>query len=292
MIFNLFRLIGYATDPLLEAEEIHAIVGEPTRIYQAPEPDRPLRVVTWNIAQGARYERVRDALTLLDADIYLLQEVDMGVRRSDYRLVAKDLAHDLGMNWVFAGEFQEIGQARGSAPALTGQAVLSRYPISEAFALPFENQARLRWRLDPFQPRRGGRMALRAESGGVLVYNAHIESAKNDRFRHKQVHEMLADHLDPDRAHLPVVFAGDFNTGMEPEDSPVVQCLIEEGFIDALGIFDAPRRTSVNHDQPLDWIFIRNMTTRRGRVVEVPRASDHFPLEAAIAFTSQILVAE
>jgi endonuclease/exonuclease/phosphatase family metal-dependent hydrolase len=292
MIFNLFRLIGYATDPLLEAEEIHAIVGEPSRVVRAPESHRPLTVVTWNIAQGARYERVREALRLLDADIYLLQEVDMGVRRSDYRLVARDLAHDLGMNWVFGGEFQEIGQSRRNIAALTGQAILSRYPIHDASALPFENQARLRWRLDPFQPRRGGRMALRAESGGVLVYNAHIESAGNDRFRHKQVHEMLADHLEPDRAHRPVVFAGDFNTGMQPQDSPVVQCLIEEGFVDALGAFAMPRRTSVNHDQPLDWIFIRNMATHRGRVVEVPRASDHFPLEAAIAFSSQILVAE
>ena len=116
--------------------------------------------------------------------------------------------------------------------------MLSRYPIRNAFALPFENQARLRWRLDPFQPRRGGRMALRAESGGVLVYNAHIESAKDDRFRHKQVDEMLFDHLEPERADLPVVFAGDFNTGSAPDKSPIVRCLTDEGFVDALGALD------------------------------------------------------
>jgi hypothetical protein len=40
--------------------------------------------VSWNIAQGTRYERIRD-LTQLDADVYLLQEVDRGVQRSDYR---------------------------------------------------------------------------------------------------------------------------------------------------------------------------------------------------------------
>jgi endonuclease/exonuclease/phosphatase family metal-dependent hydrolase len=249
--------------------------------------------VSWNIAQGARYDSVRDALSRLDADIYLLQEVDMGVRRSDYRNVAKDLADDLGLNWVFAGEFQEIGQSRRNTPAITGQAVLSRYPIRNAAALPFENQARLRWRLDPFQPRRGGRMALRAESGGVLLYNAHIESAKDDRFRHKQIDEMLVDHRGPGRAARPVVFAGDFNTGNVPEKSPIVRCLTGEGFMDALGPLNAPRRTSIRHEQPLDWIFIRNMAPRRGRVVEVPKASDHFPLEAQISIGSSMeLVAQ
>lgn len=290
MFFSLFRLSGYATEPLLDSEKIHAVIGEPARIDQA-RPNGLLRVVSWNIAQGARYERVREALARMEADIYLLQEVDMGVRRSDYRQVARDLAHDLGMNWVFAGEFQEIGQASKGVPALTGQAVLSRFPIQNAFALPFVNQARLRWRLDPFQPRRGGRMALRVESGGVLVYNAHIESAKNDTFRHKQVDEMLVDHFEPGRAGRPVVFAGDFNTEMLPDKSPLIRCLIGEGFVDALGATGTLRRTSVRHDQPLDWIFVRNMAPRLGRVIEVAKASDHFPLEAHVSVKLPIRVA-
>jgi endonuclease/exonuclease/phosphatase family metal-dependent hydrolase len=291
MIFGLFRLTGYATDPLLDSRQVHAIVGQPARFDQAAPVGRQLNVVSWNIAQGARYERVRDALASLDADIYLLQEVDMGVRRSDYRRVAEDLADDLGLNWVFAGEFQEIGQSKRNIPALTGQAVLSRYPIHNAFALPFENQARLRWKLDPLQPRRGGRMALRAESGGVLVYNAHIESAKNDKFRHKQIDEMLVDRLDARRAGLPAVFAGDFNTGDATDRSPIVRCFIEEGFVDALGATEGLRRTSVNHPQPLDWIFVRNLALHRGRVVDIPRASDHFPLEAAVSLGIPLRIA-
>ena len=283
MVFSLFRMTGYATESLLDSNEVHSIVGEPARFDRSPRPDRQLTVVSWNIAQGARYEDVRDALAGLPADIYLLQEVDLGVRRSGYRNVAKDLADNLGLNWVFAGEFQEIGQSRRNTPALTGQAVLSRYPIHDAFVLPFENQARMRWRLDPFQPRRGGRMALRAESGGVLVYNAHIESAKNDTFRRKQVDEILYNYLEPERASRPVVFAGDFNTAKVPAKSPIVQCLIDEGFVDALGAGDTPRRTSIHHEQPLDWIFVRNMEPARGRVIDVPRASDHFPLEASVS---------
>jgi endonuclease/exonuclease/phosphatase family metal-dependent hydrolase len=284
MIAGLLRLTGYATDPLLDTQDIHTIVGEPARIASsAPPADGHVTVVSWNIAQGARFERVRDALVGMDADIYLLQEVDMGVRRSDYRNVAKALAEALGMNWVFGGEFQEIGQSRRNVPAITGQAVLSRYPIRNALTLPFENQAELRWRLDPLQPRRGGRMALRAESAGLLLYNAHIESAKNDHFRYKQVEEVMYDHLLSERSSQPVVLAGDFNTGMTPDKSPVIGRLTAEGFVDALGTSATLRRTSIHHRQPLDWIFVRNTAPRRGRVVEVPMASDHFPLEASVS---------
>jgi endonuclease/exonuclease/phosphatase family metal-dependent hydrolase len=284
MVLGLFRLFGYATDPLLDSHEVHAVTGEQSRVGASRPVDLDrLKVVSWNIAQGTKYERVRETLAALDADIYLLQEVDMGVRRSDYRAVARDLAHDLDLNWVFAGEFQEIGQARGTQAAITGQAVLSRYPIDSASTLRFETQANWRWKLDPLQPRRGGRVALRAESAGVLIYNAHIESAKDDDFRHRQIDEVLVD--DGHTKDRPVIFAGDFNTDRLPHESPIVQCLLDEGFVDALGVDAATRRTSINHGQPLDWIFVRNLSADSGRVIPVRRASDHFPLEAEITFS-------
>jgi endonuclease/exonuclease/phosphatase family metal-dependent hydrolase len=285
-VAGLFRFAGHPAEPVLESPEIHAISGEPARVQGRPRADGRLTVVSWNVAQGTRYDRVLSVLKTLDADIYLLQEVDMNVRRSDYREVASDLAGDLGLNWIFAGEFQEIGQSRPSATALTGQAVLSRYPIENASVLRFEHQARLRWTLDPLQPRAGGRMALRAESGGVLLYNAHIESAKNDEFRHRQIDEIVRDHALTRQSGRPVIIAGDFNTGLPPDRSPVVRRLTDGGFVDALGPPGAPRRTSARHANPLDWIFVRNLAPQGGRVVEARNASDHFPLEAAVSFAS------
>ena len=292
MALGALRLSGYTTEPMLNDQQIHAVIGEPMRVEQTAPADGRVKVVSWNIEQGVRYDRIRDVLKELDADVYLLQEVDLNVRRSGYRNVAQDLANDLGMNWVFAGEFQEIGQARRNRPALTGQAVLSRYPIYGAVALPFENQANLRWKLDPFQPRRGGRMALRAESGGMLVYNAHIESAKNDGFRYKQIDEMVFDYLQSSKKDVPVIFAGDFNTEMAPDQSPVVRGLTGEGFVDALGVLETSRRTTLAHANPLDWIFIRNMSAEEGRVIEVRKASDHFPLEAAMMLRTTVHVTE
>jgi endonuclease/exonuclease/phosphatase family metal-dependent hydrolase len=281
MLFGLFGFAGAATEPLLDSHEIHAVIGEPTR-FVAALPDRPVKVVSWNIEQGVRYEQVLNALVAFDADIYLLQEVDSGVRRSKYVDVARLLARSLAMNWVFAGEFQEIGQAQGDVPAITGQAILSRFPIRGAVALPFENQATLRWKLDPTQPRRGGRIALKAESGGLVLYNTHIESAKNDAFRLKQVEEVILDHSLSPRADYPVVVAGDLNTSLPPERSPVVRGLTARGFIDALGTLVSKRRTSTRHEDPLDWIFVKNIGSRDGRVVEVHKASDHYPLEVLL----------
>ncbi len=292
MLVNLFRLSGFVSEPHLDDRDIHATVGEPSRVGGTPVEASQIKFVSWNIAQGVEYDRVRDALVAMDADVYLLQEVDRGVKRTDYRDIARDLAHELGMNWVFAGEFQELGASRHQVPAITGQALLSRFPISNARALRFENQANLRWKLDPLQPRRGGRMALRAETAGVVVYNAHIESAKNDRFRRMQVEEMIADHRNDEPSNRPVLFAGDFNTGQMPDISPVVQRLTEEGFLDALAGSDTPRQTSIHHEQPLDWIFVRNIAPRKGRVVTMPSASDHFPIEAAVSLTApSVLVA-
>jgi endonuclease/exonuclease/phosphatase family metal-dependent hydrolase len=207
--------------------------------------------------------------------------VDWACRRSGDRKIARDLAEALDMNWVFAGEFQEIAEGRHGRPALTGQSILSRYPISEASVLGFKSQASMRWRLDPFQPRRGGRIVLCARSCGVVIYNAHIESARNDRFRALQVNEMLADYVRIHGSAAPVILAGDLNTGPAVR-SPVVQSIVSEGFADALGHASDSRKTALRHRHPLDWIFVKHLESREGVVSHHGDASDHYPLQAII----------
>ena len=126
------RVFGFVVDPWLSNGEIHRIVGEPSRINRQVDGEDHLQVITWNIEQGAAYTSILDELRRLDADILLLQEVDRDCRRTEYRDVARDLAGALGMNWIAAGEFQEIGEARRGRPAITGQAILSKFPIEES----------------------------------------------------------------------------------------------------------------------------------------------------------------
>jgi endonuclease/exonuclease/phosphatase family metal-dependent hydrolase len=146
-----------------------------------------LRVASWNIERGLNFDLIKLALsdpagfslaaqergaldaatlgkieqelrTLRDADIVVLNEVDLGIKRTGYRDVAQDLAHALGMNYVFGVEFVEVDRlddlglekVQLEDPLLTqrlredlapdpnrylglhGSAVLSRYPIQNA----------------------------------------------------------------------------------------------------------------------------------------------------------------
>ncbi len=159
------------------------------------EPHRPVaggfgptvRVVSWNIERGINFDLIRLALSdpegferearlrngsragdtvkieqqlriLRDADILVLNEVDLGMKRTDYRDVARDLAQALRMNYVYGVEFVEVDHLedlglekvdldnaqlarelqqdftpdRDRYRGLHGNAVLSRYPIESA----------------------------------------------------------------------------------------------------------------------------------------------------------------
>jgi endonuclease/exonuclease/phosphatase family metal-dependent hydrolase len=222
----------------------------------------------------------------MNADIVLLQEVDTLTRRSGWREVARDLAEALEMNWVSAGEFQEIGEGRRGRAGLSGQAILSKYAIADPTVIVFSAQARFRWRFNPAQPRRGGRMALRARTAGLLVYNAHIESGGGDSLRRRQLDELVADQALEARIDQAVIIAGDFNN-IPAGRSAMFNRLNRAAFIDALGTGE--RRTTTNRAHAIDWIFLKNLASVTGKVADVERASDHYPVVATVARTRSAL---
>jgi endonuclease/exonuclease/phosphatase family metal-dependent hydrolase len=278
-LFSLGRLTGFFIEPRLKANDIHRIVGNPAAVAGPAVISQRLNVVSWNIERGVRFGGVLDTLQKLDADVLLLQEVDRYCDRSGGRDVAADLAAALGMNWVAAGEFQEIGEGTKGRAALHGQAILSRYPITEAGVLVFAEQARLRWRLNPVQPRRGGRMALRARTGGMLVYTAHLESGGNDTLRRKQLDEMVHDQQREARLEESVVLAGDFNNPPVAQSS-MFRAIGAARFVDSHG--GTPRLTSINRSYPIDWIFVKNLAFLDSNVYMVNGVSDHFPVLASV----------
>jgi endonuclease/exonuclease/phosphatase family metal-dependent hydrolase len=280
-LFGCVRLLGYFTDPRLNDSQIHQIAGEPSRVAAPVPPAASLKIVSWNIERGQAYEAVLTALRALDADVLLLQEVDRGCRRTNYRDVARALAHALDLNWTSAGEFQEIGEARDGMAALTGQAILSRFPIEDPQLLLFRSQDRLRWSMNPVQPRRGGRIALQARTAGVVVYNTHIESGGDDALGRRQIVEILEDHERRHSPEQPVVIGGDFNNG-PIRRAPMFGNLSAAQFTDALGPDGDRGATSFGQTHPIDWIFVKNATAIFGRVVHTVNASDHFPIVAAL----------
>lgn len=152
-----------------------------------------LRVAEWNVERGLEYdaleavfsdsakfeamidaekfpegsekraEILREAEKLRRADVIILNEVDLGIKRTDYRNIAADLAAKLKMNYAFGVQFVELSPVHFSQnpkaetdaekqlseaikvdPArykgLHGIAVLSRFPLENVRLVPFVNQ--------------------------------------------------------------------------------------------------------------------------------------------------------
>jgi endonuclease/exonuclease/phosphatase family metal-dependent hydrolase len=199
---ELIRLDAESEDPVLRAK-LATITTTPflsnEAWYAGARPHRPqvpglgpvLRVVQWNIERGIRLPEIIELFTkrgaflarqhrsggridatqllaeldaLATADVLVLNEVDWGLRRSEYREVVRELGEALRMNWAFGVEFVEIDPKQLGTEtfesfedetereemrreiqvdpkrlrALHGTAVLSRYPIRDARLKPFE----------------------------------------------------------------------------------------------------------------------------------------------------------
>jgi endonuclease/exonuclease/phosphatase family metal-dependent hydrolase len=227
--------------------------------------------VTWNIERGSKFDAIESVLQELDADVVLLQEVDRFCDRSDDRDIARDLALQLRMKYVSAGEFQEIGEGRRGRPCVTGQAILSRLPIDEATTVRFSDQASLKWRLNPAQPRRGGRIALRARTAGAVFYSVHLESGDDERRRSNQVSDILSDVPTSE----PVIIGGDFNN-LGGAASSVFAGLRAAGFGNAMNTSEIERHVA---RRPIDWIFTKGADAK-AEVVRAADASDHDPVVA------------
>src|ERR1700736_5028434 len=186
----------------------------------ALSPFPAMRVVNWNIERGLRLPEIIDFLGSQNADLLILQEVDLNARRTRRLNIAEEIARKLGMNYVFGREFEELVQGSKNSPAYHGQATLSKWPILNPRLVRFSKQSRFwepHWflpNIEPFQGRRGGRIALVVEisvAGRKFVtYNLHLESRGTDALRISQLGEVLSDAISYD-AECPLIVAGDLN---------------------------------------------------------------------------------
>jgi endonuclease/exonuclease/phosphatase family metal-dependent hydrolase len=270
--------------------EMHDIVtgnfAPPRWIVSAP---KSLRIVDWNIDRGQQLQGVTDFLAGVNADILMLQEVDLNARRTHRLNIAETIARKLEMNYVFGREFQELVQGSKDSPAYHGQATLSKWPISKPRLIRFSRQSRF-WQphwflpnIEPFQERLGGRIALVAEivvaGRKFATYNLHLESRGSNALRISQLGEVLSDATGYD-AECPVIVAGDLNT--DASKGAVALQLARAGFQDAVaspcvpttpahGLFEGRRR--------IDWAFIRGpLRASSGQVHGHVKASDHYPV--------------
>jgi len=261
----------------------------------SPAEPAELRVVSWNIARGARVDRISDFLSSANADLILLQESDRNGRRTAYRNVARELAQKLGMNYAFGIEFQELAQGSESSPAYHGQATLSCWPLREPRILRFRRQSRYwlpRWWIPPlpvFQRRIGGRMVLVTRvavgSRSVTAYNLHLESRNGDEHRRSQLSELAAD-AGRCAGDVIVIAGGDFNFDITgPGETALLR---DAGFDNPFAKLDISTipPAAFGSGKSIDWVLTRGeVTLSSPKVHNSIRASDHYPLSVVLKFS-------
>jgi len=218
----LWAAIGGEVKRVLESVE--RADRAPSAVPPAPRlgrGGREVRAVAWNIQRGARLDDLRGAVLappFADADLFLLSEVDVGLGRSGNRNVARELAEALGMSYAFGvsylaltDDFGDDAAGRENTLALSGAAVISRYPIGrvENIDLP-----EVRDKFHSSEKRLGKKRALLAEialpDGPLAVVACHLDANSSPAQRARQLAGIL-DSIDRSGVARALV-GGDFNS--------------------------------------------------------------------------------
>jgi len=259
-------------------------------------PLQRMRVVNWNIERGLQLPAIVDFLESQNADLLILQEVDLNARRTSRINVAEEIARRLQMNYVFGREFEELTQGSRTSPAYHGQATLSRCRLMNPRVIRFRRQStfwRPRWflpRTEPFQERIGGRIALVADIAHgektLTVYNLHLESRGNSDLRQAQLEQVLLD-AAKFAPQSPVLVAGDLN--FDASSALGVGAIQRLEFRSAIKLpspHTTPARWWFQRPRSIDWAFLSGpIEADRGLVHGDIHASDHYPISFTITFS-------
>lgn len=237
---------------------------------------------------------VIDTFRPLNADIIAYQEIDLASKRSYNVNQLEALAHALGLaqaglaiNWnknYVPFPYWPISAHFGKV--ISGQAVLSRYPITEnqrtvlakVASRPFFYNA-------VYLDRLAQATKIDINNQSLMVINVHLEAFDNPtRFIQTHTVRELAETYAKD---YPVVVVGDFNSAVNrPEEGDrSIEIMAESPLFTAALAKDQwtnqPTFPSDSAAHKLDYLFYTPATIelKETRVItEVGTASDHLPL--------------
>lgn len=175
------------------------------RSPNAPARSQSIKLLQWNIERGYKLPKIIKELQAIDADIIALQEIDIGCERSSSIDTGKEIAEQLGLNYIFFCEFEELHSPVRSPElqggGVHGNGILTKFDVSDA-RLVHHSMHPVDWN-DPKQPlaqtepRRGQRAALAATvhtpQGPLLCYCLHLEVFCGMLARIEQFADVLQD---------------------------------------------------------------------------------------------------
>lgn len=227
--------------------------GEPTR----------LTALSLNIRAGRTnagvldLERIATELRAWDADVVMLQEVDRGRERSDLLAQARWLGERLGLGWAY-------GPTRRLRPGTTGNAVLSRFPVTEVRALPLP-------RLPGLYRRGLLQVTLDVDGREVDVMSTHLDHVLPAARRAQAA--AVASVVR--RSERPVLLGADLNA--EP-DLPPLNLLARAGLTDPwpiTGVGDGLTVPAADPQRRIDYVLAEESFVPLRSEVQISAVSDH-----------------
>lgn len=192
----------------------------------------------------AYIEKIKQDIDLLkQTDIFLLNEVDIGVTRTQYKNILDEFSRLVKANYTYAIEFLEVDPKLINAPdidikkyqGLHGNAIISKFPIKsarlvrlpdyynwyddESHKVTFTEKIRRKGAKTIFNEtvvtelRHGSRVAIIADielpnKEVVTVVSTHLENRVMARFRERQLKYLLEEIKD---IKNPIILGADFN---------------------------------------------------------------------------------
>lgn len=266
--------------------------------YEPPRARVPaLTVASWNLAHGRglaegnweggdteerarRLEAIADRMRSLDADVFVLNEVDFDSSWSSRVDQAQYLAEELGYPW--RAEVRNLDFAVGPLRFAFGNVVLSRFPILEARVVDLPAHAE--WEAAVVGKKRGLDVTLDVGGGEALrVLAVHLEHRREAA--RVAAAELLSDLLlDED---LPTVVVGDLNSSppgpghqRAADGSNALEVLVEAG--DLRGGPGAPTFPADDPRWPIDWVLTTSDLERGDDRVHPTLLSDHLPISTRL----------
>jgi len=229
-----------------------------------PESDVTLRVLTFNIhsglgPHGLALEQIAREIETWDADIVLMQEVDVFRHHSQGIDEPSWFAARLGMNSSFGANETYAGNGA------IGNATLSRYPIIEQTNTHLPNQPNLP------KAKQRGLLRTRIQVGATVVsiYNSHLQPAY-DSLRLSQMRVVAgAAAADPQ----PKILGGDMNSGPTSGTLSLVRPMLDDAW-ESVGT-GAGGTSPPHHNHRIDFLLYSSpFVPQDARTIE-SAVSDH-----------------
>lgn len=267
-------------------------------IRAAIGPGDPFPRAWWRHVSRDRLARIARIIVHLDADLVALQEVALLTPNGDLHDQPADLGRMTGMQVrygaVHAFTLVEPEDGRAIGAATWGNAILSRRPLDEGFALglpigadddmvePEGSRlplAGVAFAAAPYGTREprcavGGRLA--GSGMGVGIVDAHLTYAGTEQ-RRAQVEALAAI---GDGLGSPVIVGGDFNAPIEAPEMATLANTFDDAFAQ-VGVPPGDPRRAACGPHRIDHLLTRGLRATACTVHgEAGDASDHLPVVA------------